>query len=89
MESRWRVVGTKLTKVSYGTNGPGLTAEEQTRLFKPFSRLQKIEIEGDGLGLSIVRCIVEKLGGQAGVDSAGVPGQGSEFWFAAWTWPGP
>jgi signal transduction histidine kinase len=63
-------------------NGPGLTAEEQARLFKPFSRLQKIEIEGEGLGLSIVRCIVEKLGGQVGVESAGIPGQGSEFWFA-------
>jgi signal transduction histidine kinase len=28
-----------------------------------------------------VQRIVEKLGGQAGADSAGIPGQGSEFFF--------
>jgi hypothetical protein len=35
---------------------------------------------GHGLGLSIVRRIVEKLGGQVGVDSAGA-GKGCTFWF--------
>jgi signal transduction histidine kinase len=35
--------------------------------------------EGHGLGLSIVKRIVEKLGGEVGADTA--PGQGSEFYF--------
>jgi signal transduction histidine kinase len=65
-------------------NGPGLTPEEQARLFIPFTRLDKMHIKGHGLGLSIVRRIVEKLGGQVGVESEG--GAGSTFWF---TLPGP
>lgn len=50
-------------------NGPGLTAEEQERLFAPFERLHQVRTEGHGLGLSIVRRIVEKLGGRVGVIS--------------------
>jgi signal transduction histidine kinase len=59
-------------------NGPGLTPEERARLFTPFERLHQVRAEGHGLGLSIVRRIVEKLGGQVGVDSEG---RGSTFWF--------
>jgi signal transduction histidine kinase len=60
-------------------NGPGLTREDQARLFTPFTRLDQIRARGHGLGLSIVRRIVEKLGGQVGVESQ--PGQGSTFFF--------
>jgi PAS domain S-box-containing protein len=62
-------------------NGPGLTTEQQARLFTPFERLHQARAEGHGLGLSIVRRIVEKLGGQVGVESPGLPGQGSVFFF--------
>ena len=62
-------------------NGPGLTPEEQERLFVPFTRLEQAQIKGYGLGLSIVRRIVEKLDGEVGVESAGVPGQGCVFYF--------
>jgi PAS domain S-box-containing protein len=62
-------------------NGPGLTAQEQARLFTPFERLHHVRIEGRGLGLSIVQRIVKKLGGQVGVESDGVPGHGSCFYF--------
>ncbi len=60
-------------------NGPGLSAEAQVALFTPFARLDQVRVKGHGLGLSIVRRIVEKLGGQAGVESQ--PGQGSTFFF--------
>jgi signal transduction histidine kinase len=60
-------------------NGPGLRPEEQARLFTPFTRLDQIRSKGHGLGLSIARRIVEKLGGQVGVESEA--GQGSVFTF--------
>jgi signal transduction histidine kinase/DNA-binding response OmpR family regulator len=62
-------------------NGPGLAPEEQARLFVPFTRLAQGRALGHGLGLSIVRRIVEKLGGEVGVESDGVPGQGCLFFF--------
>jgi signal transduction histidine kinase len=60
-------------------NGPGLTPEEQARLFTPFTRLDQVRAKGHGLGLSIVRRIVEKLDGQVGIESQ--VGQGSTFSF--------
>jgi PAS domain S-box-containing protein len=62
-------------------NGPGLSAEEQTRLFTPFERLPQARAEGHGLGLSIVQRIIKRLGGQVGVESNEIPGQGSTFYF--------
>jgi len=62
-------------------NGDGLSRDEQAQLFTPFTRLSQVRAQGYGLGLSIVRRIVEKLGGQVGVESDGVPGQGSLFFF--------
>jgi signal transduction histidine kinase len=60
-------------------NGPGLAPADQVSLFTPFTRLDQARTKGHGLGLSIVRRIVEKLGGQAGVESQS--GQGSTFFF--------
>ena len=60
-------------------NGPGLTPEEQARLFTPFTRLNQARAKGYGLGLSIVRRIAERLDGKVGVES--VVGQGSTFFF--------
>jgi signal transduction histidine kinase len=62
-------------------HGPGISAEEQERLFIPFTQLAQVRAQGHGLGLSIVRRIVTKLSGQVGVESNGVPGQGSLFFF--------
>ncbi len=59
--------------------GPGIPQEQQTRLFQPFEQVNKIRAKGHGLGLSIVRRIIEKLGGQVGLESQ--VGQGSTFWF--------
>jgi signal transduction histidine kinase len=60
-------------------HGLGIVLEDQARLFKPFTRLDQAHAKGHGLGLSVVRQIVEKLGGQVGVTS--VPGHGSMFSF--------
>jgi len=60
-------------------NGAGLTPEEQQLLFVEFSRLDQVGTVGHGLGLSIVRRIIGKLGGEVGVESQ--VGQGSTFFF--------
>lgn len=60
-------------------HGVGLSSEEQSQLFLPFSRLHEHEAEGHGLGLSIAQRIVQKLGGRAGVESE--EGVGSLFYF--------
>lgn len=62
-------------------NGDGLTEVEQSRLFAPFARVKKTKAKGHGLGLSIVRRIIEKLGGESGVESEATPGQGCTFYF--------
>jgi signal transduction histidine kinase len=59
-------------------SGPGLTPEEQAQLFTPFTRLQDTNIQGHGLGLSIVQRIATQLGGGVGVESGPV---GSRFFF--------
>ena len=58
-------------------NGPGISAANKKLLFKKFERLDQVKIEGHGLGLSIVRRIIEKLNGQVGVESE--LGEGSLF----------
>ncbi len=60
-------------------NGPGISPEDQTRLFTPFTQLSQVRARGYGLGLSIVRRIVDRLGGQVGVESE--VGRGSLFFF--------
>ncbi len=62
-------------------NGLGLPPEVQARLFTPFTQLSQTRAQGHGLGLSIVQRIIERLGGQVGVESEGVPGRGSTFSF--------
>ena len=60
-------------------NGPGLTESEQAQLFDPFVQLDKVRVQGSGLGLSIVQRIINKLGGEVGIESK--LGQGSTFSF--------
>ncbi|MET4420502.1 ATP-binding protein [Bradyrhizobium sp. RT3a] len=51
-------------------NGPGVSPEEIGRIFEPFFRGQRPEGEGVGLGLSIVKRIVDRLGGS--IDAANI-----------------
>ena len=66
--------------VSVSDKGHGIAASEQPLIFEPFYRAADVvaaRIQGAGLGLSLVRRIVEAHGGQITVRST--PGQGSEF----------
>ncbi|WP_221032807.1 sensor histidine kinase [Actomonas aquatica] len=61
--------------------GPGLSAEDQAKLFGKFQKLTPRPTGGEtstGLGLSIVKTIVELHGGAVGCDSS--PGAGARFW---------
>lgn len=61
-------------------NGNGITEQDMANLFKRFSRLDHDSgIEGHGLGLSIIKRIVDKLGGEVAARST--VGEGSVFCF--------
>lgn len=61
-------------------NGIGIAAEDHDRIFHLFQRLHaRGEYDGTGLGLAIAKKIIERHGGQIGVESE--PGQGSRFTF--------
>jgi PAS domain S-box-containing protein len=61
-------------------DGIGIAPEYQERVFGLFSRLHGIDsYPGTGLGLAMCRRIIERHGGEMGVEST--PGQGSRFWF--------
>lgn len=59
-------------------NGPGIASEHHAKIWEPFQRLQGRDVvEGTGIGLSVVRKIVESRGGTVSVVSA--PGEGATF----------
>ena len=58
--------------------GSGIPEEAQGRIFERFVKLNDF-VQGTGLGLSICKVIIEKCGGEIGVDSE--VGHGSTFWF--------
>lgn len=58
-------------------NGIGIPVELQSRVFVMFQRLSK-DYEGTGIGLTLVKKVVERMGGTVGLESEA--GQGSRFW---------
>jgi signal transduction histidine kinase len=66
-------------RVEIEDSGPGIAPEDLSRIFQRFYRGQRHEGEGLGLGLYIVRKLVEAHGGSAGATS--VVGKGSTFSF--------
>lgn len=74
--------GKSAVKVSVSDNGPGIPKEKQPQLFTKFQQVEgmvRSKEQGSGLGLALVREIVEHHGGRVGVESE--PGKGSVFYF--------
>ena len=67
-------------RISVSDTGSGINPEKFEKLFMPFERIgaEKTGIEGTGLGLMVVKKLMNAMGGSVGVES--VPGEGSTFW---------
>jgi len=64
--------------------GPGIAPNEISFLFGKFVRLKRDQagtVPGAGLGLYICKQLVEAMGGRIWVESSGVVGEGSRFYF--------
>ena len=68
---------TETGSISVSDQGPGLSGEQQKRVFAKFERLGRSGDGGSGLGLYISRRLAEAMGGQLSVDST--PGEGATF----------
>lgn len=60
--------------------GIGISEKEQPNIFEPFYRAKNIKVEGTGIGLSLVKQLVELMNGTIGFASE--QDNGSEFWFS-------
>lgn len=71
----------RLLRISVADRGSGIPAEDRENIFRRFVRLDEKDNAqyGIGLGLSVVKTIVEGHGGTVGLDER--PGGGSRFWF--------
>jgi two-component system sensor histidine kinase TctE len=63
-----------LIKIIVEDNGPGIPVAERERVFEPFYRALGTNVDGSGLGLSIVMEIAQQHGATVSIDTAH-PGQ--------------
>ncbi len=66
--------------ISVKDEGPGITKDEQKRIFEKYVKSKSDSVKGTGLGLAIAKEFVEVQGGIIGVEST--PGKGSSFYFS-------
>lgn len=70
-------------KVIIKDDGPGIKEDDQEKIFEMFHKLKsRDEVEGSGMGLAMVKKIIDTKGGEITVNSS--LGNGAEFCF---TWP--
>ncbi len=75
-----RVIDGDFLRVNIADTGRGLTKDDMSHVFDDFERLnQDDNVEGTGVGLVIVKNIIEIMGGEIGVKSE--LGFGTVFWF--------
>ncbi|MEW5870762.1 MAG: ATP-binding protein [Chloroflexota bacterium] len=81
IELRLEIEDPRTLRVSVCDQGDGVPPSDRPKLYRPFTRLREAEAgqHSIGLGLSVVRAIVEAHQGEVGVDER--PGGGSIFWF--------
>jgi PAS domain S-box-containing protein len=70
----------KTAKISITDTGHGINKDNLQKLFNPFERIgaEQTETEGSGLGLAVVKKLLDAMYGKVGVESE--PGKGSTFW---------
>jgi PAS domain S-box-containing protein len=73
----WSETKDSFARIWVEDNGIGIPKHAQPRLFAMFQKLDN-QYEGTGIGLAIVRKVVERMGGKVGVESE--PDRGSRFW---------
>ena len=66
-------------RVTLGDNGKGLTEEQQKQVFTRFYKGDSKNRSGSGLGMAIVKAVLEAHGCEYGLISA--PGEGTTLWF--------
>ena len=72
-------VNNRFATIAVRDNGMGFSQEYSDKIFEPFTRLQRDQSSGSGVGLTICRRIVERSGGRIWAESK--PGEGSTFFF--------
>jgi PAS domain S-box-containing protein len=78
VSSEYIEIPLRRVRLWFEDNGVGIPKEAQRRIFNLFERVHGPESPGTGVGLALVRKLVERMAGQVGVQSE--PGQGSRFW---------
>jgi PAS domain S-box-containing protein len=76
-DARRKTVDCAIVRLWVEDNGIGIDPKDQERIFKMFERVS-FDYEGTGIGLTIARKAMERIGGRIGVESA--LRQGSRFW---------
>jgi signal transduction histidine kinase len=64
-------------RIWFEDKGIGIEKEYHDKIWQMFQQLNK-SYEGTGIGLALVRKVVDRMEGKVGVESE--PGQGSRFW---------